>query len=188
MFGSGGQPSAERTLLYHVWWPSSGGMEFDRLPPNGLAFSCCERAASHRFKKATISRAKRSTATPCSVAGRRRSGATRIRRPPPHGTTRHDGRWAEPPQHRITPSTTGHQHHARAYHASTTRTGTTGHGTTGVQESRPTHTTKTDCRPRCPSGRTWNETNPLLSTRRPSALGIDRVSPRRSSGRSRGRL
>jgi len=32
-------------------------------PPNGLAFSCRERAAQDYIKKPTISRAKRSTAT-----------------------------------------------------------------------------------------------------------------------------
>src|SRR5258708_39119059 len=32
-------------------------------PPNGLAFSCCERAARDRIKKRTISRAQRSAAT-----------------------------------------------------------------------------------------------------------------------------
>jgi len=32
--------------------------------PNGLAFSCRERAAQDHIKKATISRAKRSTAMP----------------------------------------------------------------------------------------------------------------------------
>ncbi len=35
-----------------------------RLPPNGLAFSCGERAAWEHVKKATISRAKRSAAMP----------------------------------------------------------------------------------------------------------------------------
>jgi len=38
--------------------------------PNGLVFSCRERAAQNDFKKARISRAKRSTATPCSAACR----------------------------------------------------------------------------------------------------------------------
>jgi hypothetical protein len=36
-----------------------------RKRPNGLAFSCRERAAQDDFKKGPISRAKRSTATPC---------------------------------------------------------------------------------------------------------------------------
>jgi len=33
--------------------------------PNGLAFSCRERAAQGEFKNRTISRAKRSAAMPC---------------------------------------------------------------------------------------------------------------------------
>jgi hypothetical protein len=36
-----------------------------QVPPNGLAFSCRERAAQGEFKIRTISRAKRSTAMPC---------------------------------------------------------------------------------------------------------------------------
>ena len=38
-------------------------MGIDGLPPNGLAFSCRERAAQDGFKKGPISRAKRSAAT-----------------------------------------------------------------------------------------------------------------------------
>ena len=45
-------------------------MEYDGMPPNGLAFSCRERAAQNGVKKPTILRAKRSTATPCWVAAR----------------------------------------------------------------------------------------------------------------------
>jgi hypothetical protein len=33
-------------------------------PPNGLVFSCRERAAAERIKNPTISRAKRSAGTP----------------------------------------------------------------------------------------------------------------------------
>src|SRR5690349_18025745 len=39
------------------------------LPPNGLAFSCRERAAQDHVQKATISRAKRSAAMPGWAAG-----------------------------------------------------------------------------------------------------------------------
>ena len=39
-------------------------------PPNGLAFSCRERAAQASLKKGAILRAKRSTATPCWTAAR----------------------------------------------------------------------------------------------------------------------
>jgi hypothetical protein len=50
-----------RTLAPHVV------AQRERKPPNGLAFSCGERAAQDDFKKARILRAKRSTATPCSA-------------------------------------------------------------------------------------------------------------------------
>jgi len=44
------------------------GIGLDERRPNGLAFSCRERAAQGGFKKGTISRAKRSTAMPCWTA------------------------------------------------------------------------------------------------------------------------
>src|SRR6266545_4204947 len=45
----------------HVLSRTLDEMEYDGMPPNGLAFSCRERAAQNGVKKPTILRAKRST-------------------------------------------------------------------------------------------------------------------------------
>ena len=53
-----------KIVLYQILIKISIGTEVI-LRPNGLAFSCRERAAQTSIKKRATLRAKRSTATPC---------------------------------------------------------------------------------------------------------------------------
>ena len=61
---------AERAFRMRNCLQQKRKKDSDHAPrtPNGLAFSCRKRTAQDHIKKATISRAKRSTATPCSAA------------------------------------------------------------------------------------------------------------------------